>query len=251
MGYFLGRGCIYIGERDAAGKFLKVKEVHTPEFEVEVTQERAEHYNSCGSQKVKDLDIPTQTDVKARLVVDSNMVEILELAFAGTAEDTTDLTFSAQAFPAGLAVGDIVPVPGGFNNLDTLTLVDSTNTPVSLVVGTHYTVDLAAGLVTIKSLTGLTQPLKASGEQKADLVMLGIGTDGTKERFIRFSGVNIADDDKPIVVDLYKASVRPTKTMVKNEGNEVNKHEFEVILLADPNAPHTAAFGKYGKYVSV
>lgn len=250
MGYCLLRGCLYIGERNAAGQFLKVKELHTNEFEVEVTQEMAEHYNSCAAVKVKDLEVVTQSDGKARLVVDTHNAEVLAMALGGVSTAASnDLTFSGVVFPTGLAVGDTVPVPGGFNQLESLTLVDSTGTPVSLVLGTHYSVNLAAGLITILSLTSITQPIKASGQQSEFLEITSIGNDGIKERFIRFDGVDIANGNLPVIVDIYRGSVKPSKSMVKSEGNEFNKYEFEVSLLADQYAPHDDMFGQYGKYV--
>ncbi|HRJ90429.1 MAG TPA: hypothetical protein PLX39_17265 [Pyrinomonadaceae bacterium] len=251
MAYFLGRGCVYIGERSASGAFNKVQEFHCPELEVEVTNEKAEHYNSCNALKVKDLSIATQVDAKCRMVLDTHDPKILAIALGGEyTEIETGATFSALPFPAAIVAGDILPVPGAYTNLASLTITDSAGSPATLTAGTNYTADLNKGLVTFINVTGFTQPFKAAGAENDPLDAVSIGTVEQIERFIRFVGVNIATDaNTPVTLDLWRASINPSKFQIKNEGNEVARYEFEPMLLSDPNAPFSEDFGTYGRFV--
>ena len=250
MAYFYGRGNLFIGTRSAAGALEKGKSFHCPEFEIEVSDERLQHYNTSGAVKALDLDIVTQVMPKVRFVVDEYDEKILALALGGAVtEKTSGASFSALAFPT-LAVGDVVPIPGGYSNLASLALTDSNGTPATLTAGTHYTVDLAKGLVTILSLTGKTQPIKAAGAENDAFNVISIANIPKSERFLRFSGINLADDSqKPVIIDIYRASIKPVKTAAKQTGSDVGSWEFNPDLLIDEYAPFSEAFGKFGRYV--
>jgi hypothetical protein len=251
--YFYGSGKIFIGTRDAGGKFEPGAEFHCPSFEVEVEDERLQHKNTSGAKRVLDLDISLETMPKVKISIDTYSEEILAMALGGEAtEKTSGSSFLAASypFPSGIAVNDVVPVPGGFSNLESLVITDSNGTPATLTAGTHYTVDLASGLVTFLNLGAFTQPFKAAGSENDNFHVISIGTATKKEKFVRFSGVNVADEDqKPHIIDLYRASFKPTKVAPKQTGSDVATFEFDVPLLADPNAPFSEDFGQYGRYV--
>lgn len=253
MGYALIRGDIYIGERDLTNGAIKVlKRFHTPMCEIEVTEERATHYNSSGAIKSKDLSITTQNDGKMAFEVDTSDENSLALALAGEVTvQSSGPTFSALAFPSGIAVGDILAVPGAHVNLSTLTIIDSAGTPATLSAGTNYTVDLKSGLVTFTNLGTFQQPLKASGQVANGAKVVSIMTKTNVERFIRVDGIDIANNNARVVAEVYRAAVSPSKVTVKTEGNDVNKYSFSADLLMDPNAPHAGAFGKYGRIVNM
>jgi len=250
MSYFYGRGDLFVGERDASGKFTKGKSFHCPEFEIEVADERLQHINTSEAVAALDLDIVTKFDPKCRFVVDAYDESIIAMALAGeTTEKTTGASFSALTFPT-VAVGDVLPVPGGYSNLDSLVVTDSNGTPATLSAGTHYTVDLLKGLVTFLNLASYTQPFKAAGAENDDFNVVSIATVGKVEKFLRFSGVNIAEDgNPPVTIDIFRASIKPSKVTAKQTGNDVGQWEFEPMLLIDPNAPFSEGFGQFGRFV--
>lgn len=252
MAYFYGRGLVFIGTR-VSGKLGPGQEFHCPEFEIEVGSERLQHYNTSEAEKALDLDIVTQWDAKLRMVIDEYDEEILATALAGeTTEKTSGASFSAQAFPSGIAVGDVVPVPGGYSNLETLAITDSAGTPATLSAGTHYTADLSKGLVTFLNLGSYTQPFKAAGSENDDFHVISIANVPKVEKFVRFNGINLADDDQnPVILDIYRASIKPSKVAAKQTGNDVGSWEFEADLLIDSTAPFSEAFGKFGRFVKV
>lgn len=253
MGYALIRGDILIGERDLTNGAIKaLKRFHTPMCEIEVTEERATHYNSSGTIKSKDLSIVTQTDGKMNFEIDTNDGDALALALSGELiVQTSGPTFTAQAFPSGIVVGETYAIPGGHVNLSTLTIVDSFGTPATLAAGTNYTVDLKSGLITFINLGSFVQPFKASGTVANGAKVNTIMTKAGSERFIRIDGIDLANNNARVVAEIYRAAVSPSKVAVKTEGNDVNKYSFSAELLMDPNVLHAGAFGKYGRIVNM
>lgn len=251
MAYFYGSGSVFIGTRSADGKFEKGKIYHCPDFEIEVEDERIQHKNTSGAKRELDLDVSIETMPKVRIVIDEQDEEILALGLGGEATEVpTGASFSAKLFPSGIAVGNTLPVPGGYSNLESLTITDSAGSPATLTAGTHYTADLEKGLVTFLNLGAYTQPFKAAGAENDEFSVVSIGTDTKAEKFIRFSGVNVVDDDQAIHnIDLYRGSFKPTKVAGKQTGTDVASQEFDVPLLADPNAPFDENFGRYGRWL--
>lgn len=244
MGYLLGRGCVFIGERDGAD--IKIlEEFHTNSFEVAVENEYAEHFNSCGALKTRDLRIPVQSTGMAKIGLDTHSAKIVAKALAGEVVADAGTSFTDLPVPVTLVAGNIFAIPKGYVDLATLTVEDNTDSALSL--GDDYTVNMAAGLVTIVDLTGFTQPLKVSGQTKAgsDISMM---TETAIERFVRFNGINIADGNKPVIVDIFRGSFEPANLPVKLDGNDFATFEFEVPLLEDANSPLDGTLGKYGKY---
>lgn len=249
MAYLLARGDVFIGDRDAAtGAILAGSRFHCPMFELEVSAEYAEHKNSTGIIRVRDARAAVEQMAKLAMTLDTKDPAILAMALGGEVTADAGTTFTNKAFPSGLQVGSVIPIPGGFNNLSTLTLTD--NAAAALVLNTHYTVDLANGLITIISLGALAQPFKAAGQTAVGKI-ISIATKVSVEKFIRFNGIDIGDGNKPVIADIYRAQIPPTKTPLKTDGNDYAKFDFAPELLADANAPFAGAYGQYGnvKYV--
>jgi hypothetical protein len=249
MAYFLGRGKIYIGERGANGEFLAVAEFHCPEFEIDASEiEFLDHDNTSDVIAVRDLHIATKFTPKLALKIDTMTPMLLAMALGGEVTEVENgSSFSAKAFPT-IAVGETLPIPGGYSNLDSLTITDSAGSPATLSAGTHYTADLLAGLVAFKNLGSFTQPFKAAGSEADDFSAVSIATVPATEKALRFVGVNIADTSHPrMVADILRASFDATKFMPKSSANEVQTFDFAPQLLADPHSPFNGDFGPYGR----
>jgi hypothetical protein len=251
MAYLLGRGPVYIGNYTGNGSFGAVEKFHAPDFEIDTSEaERLTHTNTNGLIAVDDLDILLKITGKANIKIDTAAPSVLAMAVGGEVTDTpTGGTFTNKIFPNPVVVGKQYPIPGGYSNLASLVMTDSTGSPVTLTLGTHYTVDLAAGLITIVSLTSLTQPLKAAGAEANSFSAISIATKDSTEKFVRLCGANIAGSDKVFNVDLYRAKFPTAKVAAKTSGSEVAVFEFGVTLLADESAPFDKVFGQLGRMV--
>lgn len=246
---FLGRGCIYIGERNSSGQVINMTEIHTPKFEVQVESEIKERENTCNAIASVDVRVASKQTGKVMITTDEHNAKLLAIALGGEVTTNTSQTFTNKAFPSGLVAGNIVPVPGGFANIDTLALTDSAGTPANLSLGTHYTQDLDYGLITIVSVGSFTQPFKATGATLASGQTISIMTKNLVEKFIRFKGINIAANDAKCVLDIYRASFGPSKITPKDTGGDFQSLDFEGVLLSDPNSVLDTTFGKFGKYI--
>lgn len=245
---FIGHGCIYVSDRDANGKPGPAIEIHTPKLEVQIESEIKERVNTCDAVASVDFRVANKQTGKVMITTDEHNAKLLAIALGGEVTANTNQTFSGKAFPSVVAVGDILPVPGGFVNLSTLTLTDSAVSPGSLSLGTHYSQDLNYGLVTFLNLGSFTQPFKAAGETNASGKTVSIMTKNLIEKFIRFKGINIADNDAKCILDIFRASFAPSKAALKDTGGDFMTLEFEGALLKDSNAALDTTFGKYGKY---
>lgn len=247
--YFLGRGCVWIGTRSAAGAFEAIEEFHCPEFEIDGGEvEYIDHFNTCEAIAQRDLHIATKFQPKVAFKIDTFTPKLVAAALGGeVTEVPTGNSFSAKAFPT-VAVNKSYPVPGGYSNLESLTITDSNGTPATLTANTHYTVDLVTGIVTFINLASYTQPFKAAGSEADDFNVVSIATRSDVEKYIRFAGINIADPtNPPMNVDIYRASFDASKFMPKSSGNEVFQFDFNPMLLKDPYSPFTGTFGDYGR----
>jgi hypothetical protein len=251
--YWLLRGCLTLGKFNAAGAKIGGVELHNTELTVTVANTLVEHKKTCNEVTDTDARDVVETMVTAAITIDQVKGDVLALAFGGeTTTTASGATFTAGAsttFPTGLAVGDVVPIPGGWCNLASLVITDSTGSPVTLVAGTDYTADLSAGTITILDLTDITQPLKAAGEENDAFDVTSIATETKQERWAIFKGININDGNKPVILQLHRLSIDPVAVQVKNAGNEYSVFSFEPTLLTDENAPTSSTFGKYGRLV--
>lgn len=246
---FIGRGCIYIGDRNSSGQVTNLIEIHTPKFEVQVDVEVKERENTCEKIASIDVRVATKHTGKVMITTDEHNAELLAIALGGEVTTNSAQTFTNKPFPSGLVAGKIVPIPGGYANINTLALTDSAGSPASLSLGTHYTQDLDYGLITIVNVGSFTQPFKATGATLAAGKTVSVMTKNLVEKFIRFKGINIAANDAKCVFDVYRSSFAPTKVTPKDSGAEFQTLDFEGTLLSDPNADLDPTFGKFGKYI--
>jgi hypothetical protein len=240
------RGCLFLGTFDAAGKKAAGIELHNTEISLTVEDTFAEHKNTCNAVVRIDARDLVERMVKAKMSIDDLKRDVLGLAFGGTSENVaTGASFSAKVFPT-VAVGDIVPVPGGYSNLESLSLTDSNGTPATLTAGTHYTADLEGGLVTFLNLASYTQPFKAAGSENDDFDAVGIANEGKQERWGRFKGIDVTNDDLPVIVDFHRLSFSPSEVPLKQSGNEYSVVNFEPVLIADEEGDFDTDLGYYG-----
>lgn len=153
----------------------------------------------------------------------------------GIVVDVASATITDEVFPT-VAVGDILFLdePG---KISALTLVDSTGSPVTLVDGTHF-IQNGYGKITIISLTGLTQPIKASSYTAASIKKVPIQTQNPPEKYLRFEGVNTVEFNtdgsfKRVRLDYYKARFKPAESMSWLQENDVASIPVTGDFLSD------------------
>jgi len=128
-------------------------------------------------------------------------------------------------------------------------LTDSAGTPATLILGTHYTVDTDFGAVQFLDVSGFTAPFKAS-YTFGTATEIGIFTQALPERFLRLEGINTAQNNAKVLVELYRVAFDPLKE-ISFISDEYNKFELEGSLLADTTKPFDAVLGQFGRIVQL
>ena len=97
--------------------------------------------------------------------------------------------------------------------------------------------------------TGLTAPFKASYAYGV-ATEIGIFTQALPERFLRLEGINTAQGNAKVLVELYRVAFDPLKE-ISFISDEYNKFELEGSLLADTTKPFDAVLGQFGRIVQL
>lgn len=252
--YYFGHGKGAIGTRNTstgAPGIFDIELAEIDEISLSLSTEKVEHMSKRLSIASKDLSIVKSMAMVGKIVTSISTTALLKLGLYGSTATVAGGSFAATAYASGLAVGDIVAHPTGKTRLTSIVITDSTGSPVTLTLGVNYEIyDAAAGLIKILDITtgSPVQPLKIAGTEAAG-TSVGFMTQRIYERCLWFSGINIADNDKPCIVKLHKMQISPFKEWtLLNSGNEVNKYEFEFECLKDTLLAADATLGQYGSY---
>jgi hypothetical protein len=253
MSYLYIRGRIGIADRLASGEPDAITYLgDTSDIELKLAAEHVENTNNNSAIASLDLRVAHTLNGTGTLKLKDDAATILKMALYGTEVLPAGGAFvAANAIFPTVVVGGTYRIPGGRRNLSSLVIVDSTGSPQTLTLGTHYTADLVNGTVTILSLSTPTmvQPLKASGTEATGQKQYPMLNARSLEKYLIVEGINIADSDKAVVVEIYRASFSPAASlMLKGTGNEPQVFEFEFAMLADPNRAASATLGRYGYY---
>ncbi|CAH0446249.1 hypothetical protein LMG9673_04774 [Ralstonia pseudosolanacearum] len=77
---------------------------------------------------------------------------------------------------------------------------------------------------------------------------IGIFTQPLPERYLRLEGLNTAQGNAKVLVELYRVAFDPLKEL-SLISDDYNKFEIEGSLLADPTKPFDAVLGQFGRIV--
>lgn len=251
---YFGHGEAWLGSRTAGGE-VDDFDVDLPEINSLVItpgREKVEHISKRTEIAGKDLSVTRMVMMSGTLNVSTHTKELLELYLYGNIAAVAGGSFAANDNVFGdstIINGQTLPLPNNLTHVSSLVLTDSAGSPATLVLNTDYEiVDADAGIVRFLDVSGLTQPFKAAGTQAAGS-NVGILTQRLFEKHMRFKGINIADDDKVCIVDLYRCSFEPAaQWQLLNDGSDVNAYELNFEALIDSTKAVDATLGRYGRY---
>lgn len=245
--YLYLHGEVWMGDRAADGTvatFVSIPEVD--ELTLAISGEKVSHISRRSSMRVKDLDVTVAESITGTLKVSTATADLLKQFLFGAKAAVGAGTITAVSLGSGLAVGDWVKIPGDYRDITLTFIKDSAGSPATLVNGTDYQIDLAAGMVKILNLGSYTQPFKITGTSGAG-TGVGLLNERKGEKWLRFKGINVADGDNSVTMDLYKVQIMPTKALqLLASGNEPTQFEIEFEALKDTTKSSTATFGMMG-----
>ena len=243
MGYFSGQGRVKVAPiiNDVVGAYRWVGNV--PDFKPAFATSKFEHKESYTGQRLPDKVITTENKATVSATLEDWSKENLALAVRGNVKELASAAVTGDTSPLLMVVGDVWTLKNP--NVSALTIVDSSTTPVT-VDAADYTLDAAYGTVTINDLAGYTLPLKAN-YTKGIVSVVPFFTMPVSEVAIRFEGVNTADGNKRVLVELYKVALDPTKELGLIT-EQFGQFVLEGTALIDPTKPLNEADPEWGQF---
>lgn len=250
MSYYASfQGRVYLGKRDASGNPIEVRSPgNVADLKLSLKTEVLEHFESQSGQRSLDHRMIKSKSATVSMSVEEFTKENLALALYGTAVASTGGTVTDEP------IGGATPMVGdryflAHPKVSTLVVKDSAGTAATLALGTQYTVDTDFGAVQFLDTTGLTAPFKAS-YAFGDVSEIGIFTQPLPERYLRLEGLNTAQSNARVLVELYRVAFDPLKELALIS-NDYNKFDLEGSLLADSSKPYDAVLGQFGRIVQL
>ena len=196
--------------------------------------EKFEHKDSQAGTRAIDLTLIQETNATISMTMESLNRENLALALYGT----------SSLVAGGTAVDEQVKTYHdlwvSLANIKVSSVLigdDDGDTPTTTyVLDTDYELNLETGSLRVLStgaiadgatiFTGYTY----AAQEKVE----AITTSSAPERWARFEGLNTADTDKPVVIDIYRLAINPLSELsLVNE--EIAGMEVEADVLQDNN----------------
>jgi len=265
MSYYASfQGRVFLAKRNALGQAIEAQSPgNVAELKLSLKTDVLEHFESQSGQRALDHRMVKQKSATVNLTIEEFTKENLALALYGnhqlsTGSTVTDEPIGVQAAPPA---SPVLPTIGeryflAHQKIANLVLKDSAATPVTLQAGVDYTADLDFGAVQfLRTHNGATPPVEFVAPIKASYAFgavteIGIFTQALPERFLRLEGLNTAQGNAKVLVELYRVAFDPLKEL-SLISDEYNKFELEGSLLADSSKPIDALLGQFGRIVQV
>ncbi len=250
---FSGQGKVFAAVRDENGNPGPLRFMgNVPSLEVALAVENTDKRESTSGQRLLMKRLFTSKDANVTITLDEFTRENLALALYGAHATLAGGAVLDEEFPPDLAVGDFVRLAG--QNITDLTIVDSDEPANTLdeddgeTEDPHYRIESAAhGTIEILSLAGLTQPLIADYTDGGG-TNIAMFTQPPPVRWLRFEGLNTAEDDRPVLVELYNVQLSPVATLgLIND--EFGGLELTGGALFDAARASDDEFGPFGRFI--
>jgi len=219
--YYTGQGALLIAERDATTGAAKgyTHVGNCPELKMSVAVSVDEHKESTTGQSGIDKRRTKETKVTVSAIIESLNKENLARALRGTAAAVAAGTATDE--PVIAYLGKTVAL--AHVKVSSVVVKSDDATPVTYEVDKNYTVNPEAGSINI--LTTAEQTTLGAVANIADEDNLEISysyaaqetvdamTEGAKDYRLRFEGMNTSEDNKAVVVEVFKFSSDPLKEL--------------------------------------
>jgi hypothetical protein len=248
MPYFSGQGRVYIGARDSAGNPQGLAYVgNVPELKVSLSVETLEHQESTSGQRLTDLQLIKTKKGEFACTLEELIASNLALSLYGTTTEQASGSVTGEVLPNPVTVGSLYLLAK--QNVSSVVVKDSAGTPEVLPAEQVQINAKHGSLVILDKTTGgpYVEPFTvdyAYGGASSTAMF----TQPLPERWIRFEGLNTADSNREVVIDLYRVAINPAKELsIITE--ELLKFELSGQVLADTLKPAAGELGQFGRIV--
>jgi hypothetical protein len=242
------QGRVFLGERNGNGLPINLRSPgNVADLKLALKTDVIEKYETQTGQRSLDHRMIKQKGATVMLTIEEFTKDNLALALYGHHLDAAASTVTDEPIAEPINVGDRYLL--AHQKVSALVVRDSAGAPATLVAGTHYTLDADFGAIEFTNVAGFTPPLRASYAFGAT-TSIGIFTRPLPERFLRFEGINTAQGNAKVLVELYRLAFDPLKEL-SLISDEYNKFEIEGALLRDSTKPFDTDLGQYGRIVQL
>lgn len=232
--YFSGQGSVLIATKDAVTGlhegFVPVGNVSALTIGVETTV--FQHKESCSGTRGIDKEITQEVVVTIAMTMENINDTNLALALYGTAAAVVGATIADEEH----VTHHDKWIPLDHIKISALVVGDDATPTVTYVLDTDYEVNLETGSIKVLSTGAITDLQNVffdythAGYDQIEAII----SSAAPERWLRFEGLNTADGDNPVVIDVYKASIQPLAELALiNE--ELAEMAVEASALSDPS----------------
>lgn len=228
--YLLGRGVLYFAPLLDSGLPGAYRDLgNSPDFKINVATEKLKHANSRGGLKVTDKEVEISKEANISFTLDEMNLENVNIFFAGIETAFTNPAVAGFTIWTLIAAGtielgrwyDLTKATGErvYDVLAAKVLLKTTNaTPVTLVDGTDYTLDLAMGRIfliststklatAITNVEGVTLTLTADSSASSVKEVQALSKSSIKGA-LKFVGTNPANNEEPYEVQCHQISLK-------------------------------------------
>lgn len=237
--HFSFHGIVSLGT--AGSNAIEEYEVgNCPALSIDLAVETIEHTESWSGQRMNDLRLIKAKKASIKMTLESFALDNLALGLYGQTATRAAGTVTAESLGT-VTAGMVYPLaePVGVSSV---VVKDGANTTVPAA---KYELDATFGAIKVLDTTGTTMPWKvdyAYGAAKN----VGMFLVNPPPRRLRLRGVNTAQGNAPVLVELYKVQFDPIKNLALIQ-DDLGKLEFEGSVLADPTKANDPMLGMFGR----
>lgn len=233
--YYYGQGKVFLAPRDNKRAFRWVGDVST--LKIAFSYEQQLTKASRGGQLYQNQRIITGASGSVSSTWHNFSVENLALLLGAQPVDEPFSFNERFALPDGIVKGDIIALP------HTTVYNVSIN---GLERDTDYVIDRQFGTIEFL-VTPEPSGLIAAYEHLFNQ-WLPFFSAKTQEFYLRFQGVNLAEDSAPVLLELYRVSVDPLAALeMISSGNDIAGMDMTSLILPDFNQQTESVFSYFGK----
>lgn len=247
--YFSGQGVIYLAERDTAGNAKAFEDArNAPEFKFSLKVDVIEHKESRTGQRLTDKRLIKGKSAECSMTLEVFDPQRLALVLYGAHSAIAAGSVTAEAMPTGIVAGQFYGTQKP--NISAVVVKDSAGATAPLTEGTHYRIASAGGgMIEFLDVGTFVQPFKIDYANGA-ATNINMMTGAAPERWVRFVGKNTADNDKTVMVDLYKVSFDPLKDL-SMISDDLARFELAGSVLMDSTKANDTVLGQFGRIVQM
>lgn len=242
--YFSGQGSLLLATKDGSSGdalgFTPVGNVSALTLSIET--ETVEHKESCTGARAIDKELVTEVAVNMAFTMENFSKENLALALYGSSSEVTGASVADELVTARhdkwVSLTNI--------KVSAVVVGDDATPTVTYVLDTDYELNAETGSIKVLSTGSITDLQVVYVDYTFDTheVVEAVETSSAPERWARFEGLNTANEDKAVVVDIYKASMQPLAELALiNE--EFGAMEIEAKVLSDATRASGSKFFTY------